>query len=66
MREADLDAADLIFRLAFGTFLGLRDPSMFAGDTDHIRGRWRADPSAAFVAELDGADGPLAGLTRSG
>jgi predicted N-acetyltransferase YhbS len=55
MREADLDAADRIFRLAFGTFLGLPDPSTFAGGSDHVRGRWRADPTAAFVAELDGA-----------
>jgi predicted N-acetyltransferase YhbS len=54
MREADLDEADRVFRLAFGTFLGLPDPITFAGDSDWIRGRWRADPSAAFVATLDG------------
>jgi predicted N-acetyltransferase YhbS len=54
MRETDLAAADRIFRLAFGTFLGLPDPLAFAGDSDHVRGRWRAEPSAAFVAELDG------------
>ncbi len=54
MVDADLDAADRIFRLAFGTFLRLPDPMQFGGDTDWIRGRWRADPSAAFVAELDG------------
>ena len=55
MREADLADADRIFRLAFGTFLRLPDPMQFAGDSDWIRGRWRADPSAAFVAERDGA-----------
>lgn len=55
MREADLKEADRVFRLAFGTFLGLPDPLAFAGDSDHVRGRWRAEPSAAFVAELDGA-----------
>ena len=54
MLEADLAAADSIFRLAFGTFLRLPDPRQFAGDSDWIRGRWRADPAAAFVAELDG------------
>jgi predicted N-acetyltransferase YhbS len=54
MVEADLEAADAIFRLAFGTFLRLPDPTRFAGDSDWTRGRWRADPSAAFVAEQDG------------
>jgi predicted N-acetyltransferase YhbS len=54
MVEGDLAAADTIFRLAFGTYLHLPDPMQFAGDSDWIRGRWRADPSAAFVAELDG------------
>lgn len=55
MLEDDLDEADRIFRLAFGTFLGLPDPTRFAGDSDHVRTRWRSDPSAAFVAERDGA-----------
>ena len=55
MREADLNQADHVFRLAFGTFLGLPDPQAFAGDSDHVRSRWRAEPSAAFVAELDGS-----------
>lgn len=55
MREEDLAEADRVFRLAFGTFLGLPDPLAFAGDSDHVRGRWRADPAAAFVAERDGA-----------
>jgi predicted N-acetyltransferase YhbS len=54
MREADLDEADRIFRLAFGTFLRLPDPMQFGGDSDHVRGRFRADPSSAFVAERDG------------
>jgi predicted N-acetyltransferase YhbS len=54
MREADLEAADRIFRLAFGTFLRLPDPTKFAGDSDWIGCRWRAEPEAAFVAERDG------------
>jgi predicted N-acetyltransferase YhbS len=54
LREGDLDAADRIFRQAFGTFLGLRDPLAFAGDSDWVRTRWRADPSLALAAELDG------------
>jgi predicted N-acetyltransferase YhbS len=54
MRAADLDAADRIFRLAFGTFLRLPDPMQFAGDSDHVRERFRASPASAFVAERDG------------
>lgn len=54
MVEADLDAADRVFRLAFGTFIGLPDPLTFAGDSDWIRTRWRAAPEAAFTAVRDG------------
>ena len=54
LREADLDRADRIFRLAFGTFLGLRDPLRFGGDADYVRTRWRSEACAAFAAELDG------------
>ena len=51
--ETDLDAADRIMRLAFGTFIGLPDPMKFMGDADMVRTRWRADPSAAFAAVVD-------------
>ena len=54
LREKDLDAADQINRLAFGTFLGLPDPMAFMGDAGYVRGRWQANPSAAFGAEADG------------
>ncbi len=50
----DLDEADRIFRLAFGTFLGLPNPLEFAGDTDYVRTRWRATPQGAFAATEDG------------
>lgn len=54
LREDELDAADRIMRLAFGTFLGLPDPLAFMGDVDYVRTRWRADPTAALAAEADG------------
>jgi GNAT superfamily N-acetyltransferase len=54
LAEADLGDADRIFRLAFGTFLGLRDPLLFAGDTDYVRTRHAAEPGAALAAEIDG------------
>src|SRR5712692_5550310 len=52
LREADLDSADRVFRLAFGTFIGLADPLTFAGDRQLIRTRWHADATAAFGAEV--------------
>jgi GNAT superfamily N-acetyltransferase len=54
LREDQLAVADRIFRLAFGTFLRLSDPLSFSGDADYVRTRWRADPSAALSAELNG------------
>jgi len=52
--EGDLDSMDRIFRTAFGTFFGAREPESFFGDVDFVRTRWRADPAAAFAADLDG------------
>ncbi len=52
--ERDLDRADRIYRTAFGTFLGAPEPEKFFGDVELVRTRWRADPAAAFGAELDG------------
>ncbi|MGO9964652.1 MAG: GNAT family N-acetyltransferase [Acidimicrobiales bacterium] len=54
LTEPDLDLADRIFRTAFGTFLEDPEPEKFFGDVDFVRTRWRADPTAAFGAELDG------------
>ena len=54
LREADLDAADRVKRLAFGTFLGFPDPLSFVDSTRYVHTRWRADPSSAFAAELAG------------
>ena len=55
LQETDLDAADRIVRLAFGSFIGLPDPETFMGDAGYVRSRWRTDPAAAFAAEVDGA-----------
>ncbi|TMI35877.1 MAG: GNAT family N-acetyltransferase, partial [Betaproteobacteria bacterium] len=48
--ESDLAAADRVFRLAFGTEFGLPEPMAFRGDSDLVKTRWRADPSAALGA----------------
>jgi GNAT superfamily N-acetyltransferase len=52
LRENDLATADHIMRLAFGTFLGLPEPTSFMGDAGFVRSRWRTDPEAAFGAEV--------------
>ncbi|MDX3643064.1 GNAT family N-acetyltransferase [Streptomyces sp. MB09-02B] len=52
--ESDLDRADEIFRVAFGTFLGAPDPETFFGTADYVRTRWAADPHAAFAATVEG------------
>lgn len=54
LREPDLSTADKIFRLAFGTFLGLPDPATSWADVNYIHTRWQADPSAAWGAEVGG------------
>ncbi|MEG3838754.1 GNAT family N-acetyltransferase [Microcoleus sp. herbarium14] len=53
LQESELSTADHIFRLAFGTFIGLPQPTDFGGDANYIQ-RWHADPTAAFAAEVDG------------
>jgi GNAT superfamily N-acetyltransferase len=53
LQDRDLSTADHIMRLAFGTFLGLPDPASFLGDASYVRTRWRANPDAAFTAEIN-------------
>lgn len=52
--EADLETVRRIFCIAFGTFLGVPDPENFWADREYIFTRWRTDPSAGLVAEIDG------------
>jgi GNAT superfamily N-acetyltransferase len=54
LESADLAGADRIFRLAFGTFLGLPDPAAFGGDADYVNTRWRTAPAATLGAFVDG------------
>jgi GNAT superfamily N-acetyltransferase len=54
LHEGDLDGADRVMRIAFGTYLGAPDPIMVFGDAEYVRPRFRAEPSWAFAAELDG------------
>jgi GNAT superfamily N-acetyltransferase len=54
LEKADLAAADRVFRLAFGTAIGVPEPLRFAEGAELVRPRWHADPGAAFKAEADG------------
>ena len=52
--ETELEDADRIMRIAFGTFIGLPDPAKFMGDAGYVRSRWKAGPASAFAAEVNG------------
>jgi GNAT superfamily N-acetyltransferase len=54
LREDDLETADRVMRIAFGTYLKLPDPIQVFGDADYVRTRFAAAPDSAFAAELDG------------
>src|SRR5579883_344859 len=55
LQASDLATADHVFRLAFGTFVGLPEPTQFGGDAAYIAHRWQANPTGAFAAEINGA-----------
>lgn len=54
MQPGDLDAADQVLRLAFGTEFKLPDPMRFLGDGDLLRPRWRTNPRGCLVAVDEG------------
>jgi len=54
LQPNEVDAADRVFRLAFGTREGLPDPTSFDGDAARIRTRYRASNVLAVGARLGG------------
>jgi GNAT superfamily N-acetyltransferase len=66
LEERDVAAADAVFRLAFGTALGLSEPARFAEGTEYVRPRWIADPGGAFGARAAGELVGVAYLSRWG
>ena len=54
LNDKDLPEAERIFRVAFGTFVGVPNPDMFWADRDYVYGRHRAPHVAAFGATIDG------------
>jgi GNAT superfamily N-acetyltransferase len=66
LKQNELEEADRIVRLAFGTFLGIPNPLEFMGDRSFMTPRWRS-PHVKVIAAREG--GRLIGsnvLTRWG
>jgi GNAT superfamily N-acetyltransferase len=53
LKESEVKEADRIVRLAFGTFLGVPNPSDFMGDRDFMTPRWRSK-HVKVIAARDG------------
>jgi GNAT superfamily N-acetyltransferase len=53
LQAGDLEDADRVMRMAFGTYLGAPDPMLVFGDADYVRSRFAAEPGWAFAAERD-------------
>lgn len=66
LKPSELPEADRIFRLAFGTFIGLTNPSEFAGDRQMLKTRWRAPHTRILAARQDGRLIGTNGITRWG
>lgn len=54
LKRSEVDEADRIVRLAFGTFLGLPDPLDFMGDRTYIAPRWRSTHVKVIAAREGG------------
>jgi predicted N-acetyltransferase YhbS len=66
LEEADVDAADTVRRLAFGTHFALPDPLRFSGTSRLVESRRRTWPEGALVAERNGTIVGLALACRWG
>jgi GNAT superfamily N-acetyltransferase len=53
LKQSELEEANRICRLAFGTFLGLPNPPDFMGDRDLVTPRWRST-HVKIIAARDG------------
>ena len=54
LQDSDLEEADKILRLSFGTFMGLADPMTCFGDADYVKTRFHTDPDLTIAAEVNG------------
>ena len=54
LKQSELEEADRIVRVAFGTFLGLPNPPDFMGDRDFMTPRWRSAHVKVIAAREGG------------
>ncbi len=54
LKPSEVEEADRIVRLAFGTFLGLPDPLKFMGDRHFLAPRWRSKNAKVVGAREEG------------
>src|SRR5208337_1504546 len=54
LKENELEEADCIAKIAFGTFLGLPNPLTFMGDRDFMASRWRSSHVKVLAAREGG------------
>ena len=54
LKQSELEEAERIVRLAFGTFLGLPDPLDFMGDRNFMVPRWRSTHVKVIAAREGG------------
>ncbi len=54
LKQSELEEADRIVRLAFGTFLGLPNPLDFMGDRNFMASRWRSTHVKVIAAREGG------------
>ena len=54
LKKSELKEADCIFRVAFGTFMGLPNPMEFMGDRDFLISRWHAPHVKTLAARHNG------------
>lgn len=54
LKADEVEEADRIVRLAFGTFLGLPDPMQFMGDRNFMLPRWRAKNTKVLAVRAQG------------
>ncbi len=66
VREEELDEADRLLRLTFGTQYGLTNPLETFGDRDMIASRWRGSTSVILVTEAEGTVRGTVVVTRWG
>ena len=52
LQREDVEEAEQIFRVAFGTFLGIPDPQDFHTGVSFVRTRYEKDPKAAYSAKI--------------